>query len=131
MARTYKQLRQAIERLGKYPEAPSGYTLIRMKPPRDTIVDGKKYYLERHKPPTEGEKEKIRKLCRESEDTFAIDNAFGAALGCAWTMGFATLWQLDSFIRMIESGQEPRLGVTYLMTKGQPAREKRTPAASF
>ena len=131
MARTYKQLRRAIERVGSYPNDPNGYALIRMKPPRDSIVGGKKYYLERYKATPEDEKEKFRELYRESDDTFAIDNAFGAALGCAWTMGFAPLWQLDSFIRMIESGQEPRLGGTYLMTKGQPAREKRTPAASF
>ena len=95
-----------------------------MKPPRDTIVGGKKYYLERYKAIPEDEKKKIRELWRESDDTFAIDNAFGAALGPAWTMGFKTLWQLDSFIRMIESGQEPKPGVTYTMTKGQPAREQ-------
>ena len=122
MARTYKQLRQAIERIGKYPEESSGYTLMKMNPQRDTIVGGKKYYLERYKA-TKGEKETIRKLCRESEFP-VIDNAFAAALAPAWKMGFKSLWQADSFIRMIESGQEPKLGGVYVMAKGQPAREK-------
>mgnify|MGYP003134775262 CR=1 FL=1 len=122
MGRTYKQLLKVVERLGAFPEDNCGLELSRIRPPRDTIVDGKKYYLSRYGPCPEAKAANIIAQAKESGDGFTISAAqLTIAFHQVWSWGFKNLWQLDSILRMIEAGEEPKSGATYVMTRDLPA----------
>jgi len=118
MTRSYKQLRTAIERLGTYPEDENGLIFRRLKDGEDE--DGNKYLIERHADaPDDVVKDYRRRVT--AGDMSRVVAAMTLADYCSWCYELPALWQVDSIVRMVEEGIEPRRGSELKVLKGLPA----------
>lgn len=113
--RTLAQIREAIEKLGRYPADRHGLRLEDWGGPTRRIA---RYALERIGEPTEEERAKVYKHY-EGKEAARTCAAMTLSQWPVWRYTFRYSWELDSMIRLLETGVEP--AGTVIVKRGQPA----------